>query len=227
MDRGERDRDKREDRRRYERDRERREHHDDYRGRDHHGRDRGDGRRELEDHSVRSGPLCKTGTSVMEDRERHRARDRRDSRDRESAPRRRRRNLWDDTGGRDEAEVVAAQAQQLAMQQMWARANPSVYASSAGVQPSGRKQRELYVGNLAVGVVNGDMLKEFFSSILTQCSAHSAVAEPLLSPIFASSCLTGVLAHSSVCRGIFANHGPTSCRCTAFRRGQVRLCGVP
>ena len=39
------------------------------------------------------------------------------------------------------------------MTQLWAQANPTMMMGN--VQPSGRKQRELYVGNLAVGVVNG------------------------------------------------------------------------
>jgi len=64
------------------------------------------------------------------------------------------------------------------MTQMWAQANPSMLVAAGGVQPSGRKQRELYVGNLAVGVVGGDMLKEFFSSILTQCPGYSPTMGP-------------------------------------------------
>jgi len=64
------------------------------------------------------------------------------------------------------------------MTQMWAQANPSMLMGAAGVQPSGRKQRELYVGNLALGVVNGDMLKELFTSILTQCPGYSPTMGP-------------------------------------------------
>ena len=72
--------------------------------------------------------------------------------------------------------MAAAQAQQMAMQQMWANANPSMMQFN--LQPSGRKQRELYVGNLCVGVVTGDMLKEFFSSILTQCEGYQPAMGP-------------------------------------------------
>ena len=97
-------------------------------------------------------------------------------RDRES--RRQRRGMWDDTGGASEQDVIAAQAQQVAMTQMWAAANPTMMHMGQAMQPSGRKQRELYVGNLAVGVVNGDMLKEFFTSILTQCEGYSPTMGP-------------------------------------------------
>ena len=40
------------------------------------------------------------------------------------------------------------------------------------LQVAGRKQRELYVGNLAQGIVTADMLKEWFNDILRQCPGH-------------------------------------------------------
>ena len=86
--------------------------------------------------------------------------------------------MWDDTGGASEQDVMAAQAQQIAMNQMWAAANPTMMQMGQAMQPSGRKQRELYVGNLAVGIVNGDMLKEFLASILTQCEGYSPTMGP-------------------------------------------------
>jgi hypothetical protein len=86
--------------------------------------------------------------------------------------------MWDDTGGASQQDVAAAQAQQLAMNQMWAAANPTMMHMGQAMQPSGRKQRELYVGNLAVGTVNGDMVKEFFTSILTQCEGYSPTMGP-------------------------------------------------
>ena len=46
------------------------------------------------------------------------------------------------------------------------------------MQATGRKQRELYVGNLLVGVVTADKLKDFFTSILTQCPGYSPQMGP-------------------------------------------------
>ena len=86
--------------------------------------------------------------------------------------------MWDDTGGASEQDVQMAQAQQIAMNQMWAAANPTMMQMGNALQPSGRKQRELYVGNLTVGVVGGEMLKEFFTSILTQCEGYSPTMGP-------------------------------------------------
>ena len=54
--------------------------------------------------------------------------------------------MWDDTGGATEQDVIAAQAQQIAMNQMWAAANPTMMHMGQAMQPSGRKQRECVTG---------------------------------------------------------------------------------
>ena len=167
--------DDREDRGRYD-DRDRRDRRD-----DRYDRDRRDARADAEARVSRGGLLCDDDddrggnlTRSKDDRRSDRDRDDDHERDRD---RRRKRNMWDDTGGRDHTELAQAQATHLAMTQMWAQANPSLMMAGP-VQPSGRKQRELYVGNLAVGIVNQDMLKEFFSSILTLCPGYSPTMGP-------------------------------------------------
>uniref|UniRef100_A0A6U5J7E4 RRM domain-containing protein n=1 Tax=Calcidiscus leptoporus TaxID=127549 RepID=A0A6U5J7E4_9EUKA len=105
------------------------------------------------------------------------------------SPPRRRKNKWDDKGELDDATTQAvAAAQQLAPQQLLA----SIVAQAAGnpmapnmmpgmmqpLQVAGRKQRELYVGNLLAGVVNPDMLKEFFTSALTACKGYTPTMGP-------------------------------------------------
>jgi len=56
-----------------------------------------------------------------------------------------------------------------------------VQAATPGMVPlqvAGRKQRELYVGNLLQGVVTADMVKEFFISTLTLAKGYSPTMGP-------------------------------------------------
>ena len=143
-------------------------------------RDR-DARRDAEERVSRDGLLCDDRERERKDRDhdrrghrdydrrsdRDRDRDRRDrdrDRDRDRNRERPRKSSWDDTGGATEQDMAAAQAQQLAMTQMWAAANPTMMQFN--MQPSGRKQRELYVGNLPVGMVTPQQLKELFRAPL-------------------------------------------------------------
>ena len=76
-------------------------------------------------------------------------------------------------------------AQQMLMQQQAAAAAAAATASavaaaasgSTAVQTADRKAREIYVGNLAIGVVTPDMLKELFNAIL-----GSHVPDPVNQP---------------------------------------------
>eukprot|EP01067_Filipodium_phascolosomae_P008370 Filipodium_phascolosomae@DN7095_c0_g1_i1.p1 len=89
-----------------------------------------------------------------------RDRDRRDSnsrsRSRDSSEKKERKSKWDDDQPASSApiglhSVMQLQAMQLQQQQLLAMQ----------VQASDKKQRELYVGNLAIGLVTADTLKEF------------------------------------------------------------------
>ncbi|KAL1502977.1 hypothetical protein AB1Y20_011048 [Prymnesium parvum] len=176
----------------------------DDRGRDDRGRRGRDPRREAEERLARGGLLCDdigeaNGEAAPPERGRERRRSprrysrspRRRSRSprrysrswsRSRSPRRReRKKKWDDTG-----EAAGGESQQaLVATMMLAQANQQA-ALSMGVSPgmmapvqmAGRKQRELYVGNLTAGVVTGEMLKDFFTSILTQCPGYSPKMGP-------------------------------------------------
>ena len=63
---------------------------------------------------------------------------------------------------------------------MYVHSNPmmGMAAGMGPLQVNGRKQRELYVGNLQVGVVTADMLKDFLTNILTQCPGYSPKMGP-------------------------------------------------
>ena len=72
---------------------------------------------------------------------------------------------------------LAGMQQQHIMAAMLAAQVPGVSNSSGlggvapmpGMQVAGRKQRELYVGNLTPGICTPDLVKQFFTQILTTC----------------------------------------------------------
>lgn len=108
--------------------------------------------------------------------------------------------MWDDMGENGEAALVAAQQsgmmgmqmglagmqQQHIMAAMLAAQQPGVSNSQGlngmapmpGMQVAGRKQRELYVGNLTPGVCTPDLVKQFFTQILTGCEGYSPTMGP-------------------------------------------------
>ena len=73
---------------------------------------------------------------------------------------------------------LAGMQQQHIMAAMLAAQVPGVSNSSGlggvapmpGMQVAGRKQRELYVGNLTPGICTPDLVKQFFTQILTTTS---------------------------------------------------------
>ena len=152
--------------------RDRRREYDSYRDRRGYGGG-GDARRNAEDRVSRNGLLCDDDRGGFGSR-RSRGTGERERRER------RFKSGWDDMGGATETDIAAAQATHAALTQVYASANPSLgLAMGAGpMQATGRKQRELYVGNLLVGVVTADKLKDFFTSILTQCPGYSPQMGP-------------------------------------------------
>jgi len=102
----------------------------------------------------------------------------------ESPPARKRRNKWDIPGeGADAAQSSVAGSASGALAAALAMTN----APLAGVPVVGRKQRELYVGNLAVGIVNPFVLKEFFGAALSTAKGWN----PALGPAVANIQLSG------------------------------------
>jgi len=81
---------------------------------------------------------------------------------------------------------LAGMQQQHIMAAMLAAQVPGVSNSSGlggvapmpGMQVAGRKQRELYVGNLTPGVCTPDLVKQFFTQILTTCDGYSPTMGP-------------------------------------------------
>ena len=81
---------------------------------------------------------------------------------------------------------LAGMQQQHIMAAMLAAQAPGVSNSSGlgagapmpGMQVAGRKQRELYVGNLTPGVCTPDLVKQFFTQILTTCRPAACTAAP-------------------------------------------------
>jgi len=81
---------------------------------------------------------------------------------------------------------LAGMQQQHIMAAMLAAQAPGVSNSSGlgavapmpGMQVAGRKQRELYVGNLTPGVCTADLVKQFFTQILTTCRPAACTAAP-------------------------------------------------
>lgn len=81
---------------------------------------------------------------------------------------------------------LAGMQQQHIMAAMLAAQAPGVSNSSGlgagapmpGMQVAGRKQRELYVGNLTPGVCTPDLVKQFFTQILTTCEGYSPTMGP-------------------------------------------------
>ncbi|KAG2446513.1 hypothetical protein HYH02_008503 [Chlamydomonas schloesseri] len=134
--------------------------------------------------------------SRSRDRDRDRDRDRRRSRSK-SRSRSRDRNK---SSGALDASISAVQAmaalqqqqqlqrqllaQQMLLQQQAAAAaaaaalsKPAMAQQSTTAATADRKSREIYVGNLAIGVVTADMLKELFNTILA-----NQVADPVSTP---------------------------------------------
>ncbi len=76
-------------------------------------------------------------------------------------------------------------AQQAALQQQQQAAAAAAAAAAATAlpldpnapNPATRKQREIYIGNLAIGVVNADILKELFNAALA-----NLVPDPVTNP---------------------------------------------
>ena len=81
---------------------------------------------------------------------------------------------------------LAGMQQQHIMAAMLAAQAPGVSNSSGlgavapmpGMQVAGRKQRELYVGNLTPGVCTADLVKQFFTQILTTCRPAACTPAP-------------------------------------------------
>ena len=81
---------------------------------------------------------------------------------------------------------LAGMQQQHIMAAMLAAQVPGVSNSSGlggvapmpGMQVAGRKQRELYVGNLTPGVCTPDLVKQFFTQILTTCRPAACTPAP-------------------------------------------------
>ncbi|GLI61296.1 hypothetical protein VaNZ11_003650 [Volvox africanus] len=75
-------------------------------------------------------------------------------------------------------------AQQLLLQQQAAAAAaalaPPVQQQNTSAATADRKAREIYVGNLAIGVVTSDMLKELFNTILANQVPDPANAPPVV-----------------------------------------------
>lgn len=67
---------------------------------------------------------------------------------------------------------------QLLQQQMLLQ--QSTTASSQQADRISRKQREIYVGNLAVGSVNMDMLRELFNAVLAQMVPDPVTTPPVV-----------------------------------------------
>lgn len=67
---------------------------------------------------------------------------------------------------------------QLLQQQMLLQ--QSTTASSQQADRVSRKQREIYVGNLAVGSVNMDMLRELFNAVLAQMVPDPVTTPPVV-----------------------------------------------
>ncbi|GIL73768.1 hypothetical protein Vretifemale_3880 [Volvox reticuliferus] len=75
-------------------------------------------------------------------------------------------------------------AQQLLLQQQAAAAAaalaPPVQQQNTSAATADRKAREIYVGNLAIGVVTSDMLRELFNTILANQVPDPANAPPVV-----------------------------------------------
>ena len=141
----------------------------------------GDARREAEERMARDGLLCDPGRGG------------RDRRSRSRSPRRRRErsNKWDDMGAMGgEVQAAAQQAaaltggalnaqqQQQLMATLLAQGGGQPGAAGGAMNVAGRKQRELYVGNLAVGAVNASTLKDFFTAALQSAKEYSPTMGP-------------------------------------------------
>ena len=72
------------------------------------------------------------------------------------------------TGG-----ALNAQQQQQLMATLLAQGGGQPGAAGGAMNVAGRKQRELYVGNLAVGAVNASTLKDFFTAALQSAKEYS------------------------------------------------------
>lgn len=75
-------------------------------------------------------------------------------------------------------QAAALQQQQLAAQQLLGAQAQSAGADTAAVTLD-RKQREVYVGNLAIGVINGKLLEEFFNQALSHMVPDPVSAPPV------------------------------------------------
>ncbi|PNW76061.1 hypothetical protein CHLRE_12g549100v5 [Chlamydomonas reinhardtii] len=140
--------------------------------------------------------------SRSRDRDRDRERDRRRSSRSRSKSRSRSRDRTKSSGAYD-ASISAVQAmaalqqqqqlqrqllaQQMLLQQQAAAAaaaaalsKPVMAQQSTTAATADRKSREIYVGNLAIGVVTADMLKELFNTILANQVTDPANSPPVV-----------------------------------------------
>ena len=78
-------------------------------------------------------------------------------------------------------QLAIQQQQQQAMAAMAATQMPSTdLALDAPPTQANKKQRELYIGNLATGVVTTEMLRELFNAVLANMVSDPINAPPVL-----------------------------------------------
>eukprot|EP00983_Pelagomonas_calceolata_P027707 870107-Pelagomonas_calceolata.AAC.3 len=76
-----------------------------------------------------------------------------------------------------QAQAAAAQAAAIAQATTISQQPPAnEMALDAPPTPGNKKQRELYIGNLAVGIVHGEMLRELFNAVLGHMVSSKACA---------------------------------------------------
>lgn len=100
-------------------------------------------------------------------------------------------------------KMAAQQTQQILMQQM-------MMANNNG----GKKTRELYVGNLAIGMVSEQMLREFFNTALVNLSEEAAAG-----PVVVNVWMASDMKYS------FVEFRTAELATTAMSLDKVELCG--
>ncbi|KAF5828487.1 hypothetical protein DUNSADRAFT_17564 [Dunaliella salina] len=80
-----------------------------------------------------------------------------------------------------QAQAAAAQAAAIAQATTVSQQPPAnEMALDAPPTPGNKKQRELYIGNLAVGIVHGEMLRELFNAVLGHMVPDPIATPPVL-----------------------------------------------